>query len=96
MHDFRRNADRLHRAVELFHLGILTRSIGSNDLTQLVLGVDRDSDRLAELFDDRHEAVKRTIASLIESILFLLTRNISALRTSNCMGMVTIGPVYSL
>jgi pyruvate,water dikinase len=42
-------------------------SIGSNDLTQLVLGVDRDSDRLAELFDDRHEAVKRTIASLIET-----------------------------
>jgi pyruvate,water dikinase len=42
-------------------------SIGSNDLTQLVLGVDRDSDRLAALFDDRHEAVKRSIASLIDS-----------------------------
>jgi pyruvate,water dikinase len=42
-------------------------SIGSNDLTQLVLGVDRDSARLAELFDERHEAVKRTIASLIET-----------------------------
>jgi pyruvate,water dikinase len=41
-------------------------SIGSNDLTQLVLGVDRDSDRLAPLFDDRHEAVRRTIESLIE------------------------------
>ncbi len=33
-------------------------SIGSNDLTQLVLGVDRDSDRLADLFDERHPAVK--------------------------------------
>lgn len=41
-------------------------SIGSNDLTQLVLGVDRDSDRLSNLFDDRHEAVKRAIAYLIE------------------------------
>ncbi len=42
-------------------------SIGSNDLTQLVLGVDRDSERLSELFDDRHEAVRRSIAQLIET-----------------------------
>lgn len=42
-------------------------SIGSNDLTQLVLGVDRDSARLAGLFNDRHEAVKRTIATLIDT-----------------------------
>ncbi len=41
-------------------------SIGSNDLTQLVLGVDRDSELLADLFDERDEAVKRSIASLIE------------------------------
>jgi len=41
-------------------------SIGSNDLTQLVLGVDRDSSELAPLFDERHEAVKRTIRNLIE------------------------------
>jgi pyruvate, water dikinase len=40
-------------------------SIGSNDLTQLVLGVDRDSSELAELFDERDEAVKRMIRSLI-------------------------------
>jgi len=40
-------------------------SIGSNDLTQLVLGVDRDSDRLAHLFDERSPAVKRMIATLI-------------------------------
>ncbi|MGJ3262711.1 MAG: phosphoenolpyruvate synthase [Salinarimonas sp.] len=40
-------------------------SIGSNDLTQLVLGVDRDSDRLATLFDERHEAVKSFIADLL-------------------------------
>ena len=36
-------------------------SIGSNDLTQLVLGVDRDSAELRELFDERDEAVKRMI-----------------------------------
>ena len=41
-------------------------SIGSNDLTQLVLGVDRDSARVAPLFDERDEAVKRMCASLIE------------------------------
>ncbi len=40
-------------------------SIGSNDLTQLVLGVDRDSDILAELFDERDEAVKGMVAELI-------------------------------
>jgi pyruvate,water dikinase len=42
-------------------------SIGSNDLTQLVLGVDRDAEELAHLFDERNPAVKRMIAELIES-----------------------------
>ena len=42
-------------------------SIGSNDLTQLVLGVDRDSQDLAQLFDERNPAVKLMIAQLIES-----------------------------
>ena len=41
-------------------------SIGSNDLTQLTLGVDRDSAELAELFDERDEAVKWMIRSVIE------------------------------
>jgi pyruvate,water dikinase len=40
-------------------------SIGSNDLTQLVLGVDRDSEELAPLFDERDDAVKRAISDLI-------------------------------
>ncbi len=40
-------------------------SIGSNDLTQLTLGVDRDSALLAELFDERDEAVKILVANLI-------------------------------
>lgn len=41
-------------------------SIGSNDLTQLVLGIDRDSDRLGHLFDERDEAVQSAIAELLE------------------------------
>ncbi|MEZ4703189.1 MAG: phosphoenolpyruvate synthase [Rhodothermales bacterium] len=40
-------------------------SIGSNDLTQLMLGVDRDSAKLAYLFDERNEAVIETIRDLI-------------------------------
>ncbi len=42
-------------------------SIGTNDLTQLVLGVDRDSGELAELFDERDLAVKRMIQRLIKT-----------------------------
>ncbi len=41
-------------------------SIGSNDLTQLILGVDRDSDRLKALFDERDPAVKQAITEVIE------------------------------
>jgi pyruvate,water dikinase len=41
-------------------------SIGSNDLTQLTLGVDRDSELLASLFDEQNEAVKWMIRRLIE------------------------------
>jgi pyruvate, water dikinase len=40
-------------------------SIGSNDLTQLILGVDRDSELVAHLFDERNDAVTRTIAQVI-------------------------------
>jgi len=40
-------------------------SIGSNDLTQLTLGVDRDSEELADLFDEQDEAVKWMIRSVI-------------------------------
>jgi pyruvate,water dikinase len=42
-------------------------SIGSNDLTQLVLGVDRDSAIVAPLFDERNTAVKAMIASVIKA-----------------------------
>jgi len=42
-------------------------SIGSNDLTQLVLGLDRDSSLVAHLYDERNEAVKNMISSLIRT-----------------------------
>ena len=42
-------------------------SIGSNDLTQLTLGLDRDSSLVAHLYDERNPAVKRMLAQLIET-----------------------------
>ncbi len=42
-------------------------SIGSNDLTQLTLGLDRDSSLVAHLYDERNPAVKRSISKLIEA-----------------------------
>jgi pyruvate,water dikinase len=42
-------------------------SIGSNDLTQLTLGIDRDSTRLAHLFDENDPAVRRLIADVIDA-----------------------------
>ncbi len=41
-------------------------SIGSNDLTQLTLGVDRDSELVAHIFDERNEAVRSQIAALVK------------------------------
>jgi pyruvate,water dikinase len=41
-------------------------SIGSNDLTQLILGIDRDSSRLSNLFDERDDAVLATIADVVQ------------------------------
>jgi len=43
-------------------------SIGSNDLTQLTLGVDRDSGELADLFDERDAAVQWMIRTVIEKV----------------------------
>ncbi len=41
-------------------------SIGSNDLTQLILGLDRDSELVSGIYDERNEAVKRMIKQVIE------------------------------
>ncbi|MBY5164422.1 phosphoenolpyruvate synthase [Salsipaludibacter albus] len=57
-------------------------SIGSNDLTQLTLGVDRDSGELQDLFDERDPAVKRAITMVVEA----------AKRTGTKVGICGQGP----
>ncbi|WP_316809775.1 phosphoenolpyruvate synthase [Pedobacter heparinus] len=52
---------------EQFAVHIDGFSIGSNDLTQLVLGLDRDSSLVASLYSERNDAVKIMIANLIRS-----------------------------
>jgi pyruvate,water dikinase len=42
-------------------------SIGSNDLTQLALGLDRDSEMVAHLFDERNGAVEKMVAMAIDA-----------------------------
>ena len=54
-----------YRIPEYAAMGIDGVSIGSNDLTQLVLGVDRDSETCAELFDESDAAVLDTIERII-------------------------------
>jgi len=54
-------------ADEFCKAGVDGFSIGSNDLTMLVLGADRDNELLAPLFDERNLAVKRMVKSLIET-----------------------------
>jgi pyruvate,water dikinase len=56
----------VYRIPEYAALGIDGVSIGSNDLTQLVLGVDRDSDMCRELFDEEDAAVLDAIRQIIE------------------------------
>ncbi|MGD1119388.1 MAG: phosphoenolpyruvate synthase [Dehalococcoidales bacterium] len=48
-------------------VGIDGISIGSNDLTQLTLGIDRDSARLAATFDERNEAVMLSIEKVVKT-----------------------------
>jgi pyruvate,water dikinase len=48
-------------------VGIDGISIGSNDLTQLVLGIDRDNARLAHEFDERNEAVMLALEKLVKT-----------------------------
>ncbi|NLA36535.1 MAG: phosphoenolpyruvate synthase [Actinobacteria bacterium] len=56
-----------YRIPEYAALGIDGVSIGSNDLTQLVLGVDRDSETCAELFDESDAAVLDTIERIVRA-----------------------------
>jgi pyruvate, water dikinase len=70
-------------------MGIDGVSIGSNDLTQLVLGVDRDNDELAALFDERDQAVTRTIQAIISECRRL------GLHSSICGQAPSVHPDYA-
>ena len=79
----------------LFHLGryaelgVAGISIGSNDLTQLVLGADRDSELVAEVFDERDPAVTEYIAELLRRAREL------GLQTSICGQAPSVHPEYA-
>ncbi len=79
----------------LFHLpsyaklGVAGISIGSNDLTQLVLGADRDSELVAEVFDERDAAVTEYIERLLHSAREL------GLSTSICGQAPSVHPEYA-
>lgn len=79
----------VYRIPEYAKLGIDGISIGSNDLTQLVLGVDRDSQLCAELFDERDAAVLDIIRRIIEAA------RASGLRTSLCGQAPSLYPDFA-
>jgi pyruvate, water dikinase len=70
-------------------LGVKGISIGSNDLTQLVLGADRDSEALAETFDERDPAVTAYLRELIPKARRL------GLATSICGQAPSVHPEYA-
>jgi pyruvate,water dikinase len=70
-------------------LGVAGISIGSNDLTQLVLGADRDSELVAEVFDERDPAVTDYLAQLIPRA------NALGLGTSICGQAPSVYPEYA-
>ncbi len=70
-------------------LGIAGISIGSNDLTQLLLGADRDNEVLAETFDERSPAVTAYLRQLIPTARRL------GLRTSICGQAPSVHPEYA-
>ncbi len=70
-------------------LGVAGISIGSNDLTQLLLGADRDSEILADVFDERDPAVVGYLEQLIPRAREL------GLRTSICGQAPSVLPEYA-
>lgn len=70
-------------------LGIAGISIGSNDLTQLLLGADRDSELLAQTFDERDQAVVSYLSELIPRAREL------GLQTSICGQAPSVHPGYA-
>jgi pyruvate,water dikinase len=70
-------------------LGVTGISVGSNDLTQLLLGADRDNEVLAETFDERDPAVTAYLRELIPRACGL------GLRTSICGQAPSVHPEYA-
>ncbi|HTU86342.1 MAG TPA: phosphoenolpyruvate synthase [Solirubrobacteraceae bacterium] len=70
-------------------LGIAGISIGSNDLTQLLLGADRDSERLSDTFDERDPAVTEYLRQLIPRA------KAAGLQTSICGQAPSVHPMYA-
>jgi pyruvate,water dikinase len=70
-------------------LGIAGISIGSNDLTQLLLGADRDGERLANTFDERDPAVTEYLRQLIPRA------RAAGLQTSICGQAPSVHPEYA-
>lgn len=79
----------VHRLPEYIGMGIDGVSIGSNDLTQLVLGVDRDSDTCAELFDESDPAVLHAIRRIIT------TANKFGITSSLCGQAPSTNPAFA-
>jgi pyruvate,water dikinase len=79
----------LFNLAEYASLGIAGISIGSNDLTQLLLGADRDNEVLAETFDERDPAVVAYLRELIPRARGL------GLRTSICGQAPSVHPEYA-
>jgi pyruvate,water dikinase len=74
---------------EYARMGVSGVSIGSNDLTQLVLGVDRDNEALAPIFDERDRAVTETIRQIITNCRRL------GLHSSICGQAPSVHPEYA-
>jgi pyruvate, water dikinase len=79
----------LFNLADYAELGIAGISIGSNDLTQLLLGADRDNEVLAETFDERDPAVVAYLRQLIPRAHEL------GLRTSICGQAPSVHPEYA-
>ena len=79
----------LFNLVQYAALGVAGISIGSNDLTQLLLGADRDNEVLAETFDERDPAVTAYLRELIPRAREL------GLRTSICGQAPSVHPEYA-
>ncbi len=79
----------LFNLAEYAALGVTGISVGSNDLTQLLLGADRDNEVLAETFDERDPAVTAYLRELIPRARGL------GLRTSICGQAPSVHPEYA-